>query len=202
MTKVKLAQPGLMNGEQVDPERYTKAVRGRSWSYKMKHAVLNNIIFHKNICYINELLPEQQSSSESQIRRSSLHIPPFILLHMLEFLCCRHVDPMRAQAALNHLKLLVHHDRGMLVNRVLKDISWEILGICQHMTGNHKAALYSYRQSLKQFPLHKIDTATQKRIQDLNIIDTPTQKRIQDLNTIDTATQKRIQDSYTILYRR
>ena len=29
LKKIKLAQTGLMNGEQVDPERYTKAVRGR-----------------------------------------------------------------------------------------------------------------------------------------------------------------------------
>nr|XP_022298638.1 uncharacterized protein LOC111107646 [Crassostrea virginica] len=166
MTKVKLAQPGLMYRRHVDPERYTEAVGGRSWSYKMRHAVEYNIKLDNYICYINELIPEQQSCSLNY--EKVLHIPPYILLHMLEFLCCRHVDPVRAQAALDDLQVLVHHDQGVLVNVELRDISWEILGICQQMTGNHQAALYSYRQSLIQYPSHKIDTATRHRIQDLH----------------------------------
>ena len=146
MTKVKLAQPGLMYNGGVDPERYTEAVGGRSWSYKMRHAVAYDIELLHHICYINELTPEQQSSSLNHER--FLFIPPFILLHMLEFLCCRHVDPMRAQAALDDLQVLVHHDQGVLIDKTDRDISWEILGICQQMTGNHQAALYSYTKSL------------------------------------------------------
>nr|XP_022297498.1 uncharacterized protein LOC111106909 [Crassostrea virginica] len=166
MTKVKLAQPGLMYMGHVDPERYTEAVGGRSWSYKMRHAVAHNIGLDRNICYINELSPEQQPCLRDY--RYFLHIPPFILLHMLEFLCCRHVDPMRAQAALNDLQVLVHHDQGVLVDVDLRDISWEILGICHQITGNCQAALYSYTQSLRQFPLNKIHTATRHRIQELH----------------------------------
>ncbi|XP_022346230.2 uncharacterized protein LOC111138508 [Crassostrea virginica] len=162
MTKVKLAQPGLMYITHVDPERYTEAVGGRSWSYKMRNAVADDIILYNNICYINELTPEQQSSS------LFFQIPPLVLLHMLEFLCCRHVDPMRAHAALDNLQVLVHHDWGVFVPVPLRDISWEILGICQQMTGNHQAALYSYTQSLRQYPYSKIHTATKHRIQDLH----------------------------------
>nr|XP_022298621.1 uncharacterized protein LOC111107632 [Crassostrea virginica] len=167
MTKVKLAQPGLMHRTHVYPERYTEAVGGRSWSYKMRYAVAYTIKFYTDICYIYELTPEQQSSSFNQYEKV-LYIPPYILLHMLEFLCCRHVDPMRAQAALDDLQVLVHHDQGLFVHVDLRDISWEILGICQQMTGNRQAALYSYRQSLRQDPLHNIDTATRQRIQDLH----------------------------------
>nr|XP_022300826.1 uncharacterized protein LOC111109030 [Crassostrea virginica] len=163
MTKVKIAQPGLMYKDLVDPERYTEAVGGRSWSYKMRHAVAYNIKLYNDICYIYELTPEQQSSS-----LNILYISPYILLHMLEFFCCRHVDPVRAQAALDDLQVLVHHDQGVFVPVPLRDISWEILGICQQMTGNHQAALYSYRQSLRQIPYNKIDTATRHRIQDLH----------------------------------
>nr|XP_022308596.1 uncharacterized protein LOC111114542 [Crassostrea virginica] len=164
MTKVKLAQPGLMYRRHVDPERYTEAVGGQSWSTKMRKAVAYNIKLNNYTCHINELTPEQQTALEN---KSPLVIPPFILLHMLEFLCCRHVDPMRSQAALDDLQVLVHHDQGMLVPELYKDISWEILGICQQMTGNHQAALYSYHQSLAQFPLHKIHNDTRNRIQDL-----------------------------------
>nr|XP_022298618.1 uncharacterized protein LOC111107630 [Crassostrea virginica] len=166
MTKVKFAQPGLMYKGHVHPERYTEAVGGRSWSYKMRHAVAYDIILYNDICYIYEFTPEQQSSSLNH--KKVLHIPPYVLLHMLEFLCCRHVDPMRAQAALDDLQVLVHHDQGLLVHFVLRDISWEILGICQQMTGDHQAALYSYRQSLRQYPYQKIDSATRHRIQDLH----------------------------------
>ena len=166
MTKVKLAQPGLMHWTPVNPERYTEAVGGCSWSYKMRHAVVNNIKLYNHICYIYDLTPEQQSSSLNH--EYIIYIPPYILLHMLEFLCCRHVDPMRAQAALDDLQVLVHHDQWLFVPFGYRDISWEILGICQQMTGNRTAALYSYRQSLRQYPFHKIDTATRHRIQDLH----------------------------------
>nr|XP_022300233.1 uncharacterized protein LOC111108547 [Crassostrea virginica] len=165
MTKVKLTQPGLMY-TYVYPERYTEAVGGRSWSYKMRHAVAFNISLYNHICYINELTPEQQSSSINNANR--LYISSDILLHMLEFLCCRHVDPVRAQAALDDLQVLVHHDQAVFVHVKPRDISWEILGICQQMTGNRQAALYSYRQSLRQNPDNKIYTATRHRIQDLH----------------------------------
>ena len=173
LVKVMLAQPGLMynyhvDKRYIDPERYTEAVGGYSWSYKMRHAVANNIILHNSICYINELQPEQQSSSQNS--RALLNIPLFIFLHMLEFLCYRHVEPKAAQEALGDLQVLVQHDQGVFVNRVLKDISWEILGICQQMTGNHQAALYSYEQSLTEFPLHKIHSVTIQRIHDLHEI--------------------------------
>nr|XP_022344447.1 uncharacterized protein LOC111137310 [Crassostrea virginica] len=166
MAKVKLAQPGLMYYRHVDPERYTEAVGGRSWSYKMRHAVAGDIKLFSDICYINELTLEQQSSSLNHER--VLNIPPLVLLHMLEFLWCRYVDPMRAQAALDDLQVLVHHDQGVFVHKLYRDISWEILGICQQMTGNHQAALYSYTQSLRQYPWNKIHTATRHRIQDLH----------------------------------
>ena len=85
---------------------------------------------------------------------------------MLEFLCYRHVDPMRAQAALDDLQVIVHHDHWVPVQ--YRDISWEILGICHEMAGNHQAALHSYRQSLGQLQTNQIHTATRQRIRDLH----------------------------------
>ncbi|XP_022299446.2 uncharacterized protein LOC111108135 [Crassostrea virginica] len=166
MTKVKLAQPGLMYNGDVSPQRYTEAVGGQSWSYKMRHALVDNISLNDHIFYINELSPELQP--RSIYCSMFLFIPPFVLLHMLEYLCCRHVDPLRAQAALDDLQVLVHHDQGLIVPVIFRDISWEILGICQQMTGNHQAALYSYTQSLRQLPTNKIHAATRHRIQDLH----------------------------------
>nr|XP_022305597.1 uncharacterized protein LOC111112410 [Crassostrea virginica] len=163
MIKVKLAQPGLMYNQHVDPERYTEAVGGQSWSTKMRQAVACDISLNNYTCYIKELTPEQQSGFKL------LGIPLFVVLHFVQFLCYRHIDTTLAQTALEELQVLVHHDQGLFVDDVSRDISWEILGICQQMTGNHQAALYSYQQSLTQYPLHNIQNATQMRIQDLHI---------------------------------
>ncbi|XP_052690657.1 uncharacterized protein LOC128168491 [Crassostrea angulata] len=166
MTKVKLAQPYLMYRNVVDRERYTEAVGGQSWSTKMRQAVAWNITLDTRICCISELIPEQQSSVQN--REPILIIPVFVMLHFLEFLCYRHSDTPLSQAALDDLQVLVHHDQGLYVPDILRDISWEILGICQQITGNLQAALYSYQQSLiTQSPYINIQTGTQRRIHDV-----------------------------------
>ncbi|XP_052703468.1 uncharacterized protein LOC128179846 [Crassostrea angulata] len=161
MTKVKLSQPYLMYREHVDRERYAEAVGGQSWSTKMRQAVEDDIILNREICFISELIPEQQS------RRSCLIIPVFLMVHFLDFLCYRHIDTTLSKAALDELQVLVHHDQGLYVPDLHRDISWEILGICQQITGNLQAALYSYQQSLTQHPSNGIQTATHMRIQDV-----------------------------------
>ena len=76
---------------------------------------------------------------------------------------------MRAQAALYDLKVLVHHEQGVIVNVALRGISWEILEICQELAGEYQAALYSYQQSLRQPPFNSIQTATRHRIRSLSV---------------------------------
>nr|XP_034311421.1 uncharacterized protein LOC117684252 [Crassostrea gigas] len=146
MTKVKLAQPYLMYNKHVlDRERYTEALGGQSWSSKMRQAVAWDIKLINTICYISELFPQQQFAL--QYRECELDIPVFVMLHFLEFLCYRHIDTTLSQAALDELQVLVHHDQGLYVHDLFTDISWEILGICQQITGNLQAALYSFQQS-------------------------------------------------------
>ncbi|XP_052689454.1 uncharacterized protein LOC128167655 [Crassostrea angulata] len=164
MTKSKLIQPCLLYRRHVDPEWYTGFVGGQSWSSKLKKVVARDIRLYNRICYINELLPEQHSSQQNW---SGLYIPVFVFLHFLEFLSYLHVDTTLSQTALDELQVLVHHDRGRYVCHRYRDISWEILGICQQMAGNLQAALYSYQQSLMQHPFNGIRTATQRRIQDI-----------------------------------
>ncbi|XP_052696821.1 uncharacterized protein LOC128175327 [Crassostrea angulata] len=167
MTKVKLAQPYLMYWGHVDRERYTEAVGGQSWSTKFRQAVARDIKLINKICYISELLPEQQSSLQN--RRSALFIQVLVMLHFLESLCYRHIDTTLSQAALDELQVLVHHDQGLYIGNLYRDISWEILGICQQMAGHLQAALYSYHQSLRQKQFNKILTATTQRIHELHI---------------------------------
>ncbi|XP_022315409.1 uncharacterized protein LOC111119495 [Crassostrea virginica] len=166
--KVKLAQPGLMYRIHVDPVRYSDAVRGLSWSTKMRQAVARDIRLNNYACFINELTPEQQSALQNNM--FALFIPTFVMLQFVEFLCYRHVDTTLALTALEELQALVH--QGLYISDLNRDISWEILGICQQMTGNLQAALFSYQQSCTQYPFNSIHAATQTRIQNLHIIDT------------------------------
>ncbi|XP_034317673.2 uncharacterized protein [Magallana gigas] len=166
MTKFKLAQPYLMYWNHVDIERYTEAVGGQSWSTKLRLAFAVDIELYTDIYYISELIPEQQSARQN--RGGALYIPVFVMLHFLEFLCYRHIDTSLSQAALDELQVLVHHHQGLFISNSRRDNSWEILGICQQITGDLQAALYSYQQSLiTQDPCNKIKTATQKKIRDI-----------------------------------
>ncbi|XP_052689087.1 uncharacterized protein LOC128167415 [Crassostrea angulata] len=162
MTKVKLAQPYLMYRRRVDRERYTEALGGQSLSKKIREAGTLDIILKNRVCYISELILEQQSACSYVIL-----IPVFVMLRFLEFLCYRQIDTTLSQAALDELQVLVHHDQGRYVDVHHRDISWEILGICHQITGNLQAALYSYQQSLKQYPWNNIQAATHSRIQDI-----------------------------------
>lgn len=143
-------------------------IRGKCLSIK------DNLVYRINlkaiVRYIGELIPEQQAARQNH--RRYLIILPLVLLHMIEFLCSRHVDTLRAQATLNYLQAKVynmHTEFGEIDSFTFAEISWEILGICQQIAGYHQAALYSYQQSLRQYPMNGIQTATRQRIRDLQI---------------------------------
>ncbi|XP_062571994.1 uncharacterized protein LOC134233954, partial [Saccostrea cucullata] len=164
MIKVKLAQPYVMCMGNVNIDMYyIEAVGGQSWSKKMRQAAAWIILLSNEIHYISELIPEQQSALQNHW--SLLFVPPLVLLYMLEISCYRHVDTMQAQTALDDLQTLVHYAQVQLIPSDSRNISWQILGICQQVTGNLQAALYSYQQSLRQKPFHRIQTATEMRIQ-------------------------------------
>ncbi|XP_061167202.1 uncharacterized protein LOC133176047 [Saccostrea echinata] len=167
ITKGRLAQPYLMYDNNVNKERYIEAVGGLSWSTKIRKALAKDVTLHNDIIniYINELVPEQQNCMQNN--ETLVSIPPFVLLHMLEVLCYKHIDIRRAHTALYDLQVLVQYNREGYIDDAYKDISWQILGICQQVCGNLQAALDSYHQSLQQYPNHQIQTATEMRIRDL-----------------------------------
>ncbi|XP_062594529.1 uncharacterized protein LOC134255942 [Saccostrea cucullata] len=169
MAKIKLAQPHLLYKAHVNTEKYIEAVGGKSFSSKMRKAVVWDILFDNRIHYIDELQIEQESCSENKVIHA-LRIPPYVVLHMLEFFCCIHVNHEsmeRTQEAVDNLEVLLHNDLDAYVPEIHRDISWQILGICQQIAGNRQAALFSFQQSLRQFPLHQIQTAAMARIQNL-----------------------------------
>lgn len=163
MTRVDFTQPYVVCiKSHVNRETYTEVLRGKSLSSKMRQAKVGSISLNTHIDYINELKSELLSSRQNGI--GNIYIPPYVFLNFLEFLCYRHINKTLSQAALDELQVLVHFDQGLFGSYVCRDISWEILGICQQISGNPQAALYSYQQSLAQSPLNKIQSASQWRI--------------------------------------
>ncbi|XP_011417331.2 uncharacterized protein [Magallana gigas] len=167
MARVKYAQPYLMFRGNVDIQGYSDAVGGQSFTRKMRQTAAMYIILSNQIVYIDELILEQQSNQDR--KWTVLFIPPVVMFFMLEFLCYKHVDTRRAQSALDDLQAIVHHDKNRVIDVVKRDISWEILGICHQIAGNLQAALYSYQQSLRQYSLNHIQSATIQRIRDLQL---------------------------------
>lgn len=88
MTKVKLAQRYVIKDLNVVEERYTKAVGGKPWSTMMRKTVALHIKIECGICYINELVPEQQSRKTSSpfliVSRCTLHIVTHVRVFELQ----------------------------------------------------------------------------------------------------------------------
>ncbi|XP_061188880.1 uncharacterized protein LOC133197056 [Saccostrea echinata] len=162
MIKVKLAQPYVMYMFNVEAEMYLEAVGGQSWSTKIRQAIARNIRLYTDVQYISELIPEQQVKELHQ--RPDLILPLYPLLHMLEFLSYRHSNVTRAHTSLQELELLLHNDEGELVGLNLRGTAWQILAICQQVTGNLYAALKSYQQALSEIPFNEIRNITMIRI--------------------------------------
>lgn len=124
---MKFSQPYILYRKMVGVRSYFQALVRQSMSTKMKRLVALDISLDNFVCYINELIPEQQSSLQNKY--NSLNIPVFVLFHFLEFLCYRQIDTKLAKEALEKLHTIVQYDRGHYIIELSRDISWEILGI-------------------------------------------------------------------------
>ncbi|XP_052717325.1 uncharacterized protein LOC128189667 [Crassostrea angulata] len=157
----RLTQPYTMC-YTVNRERYNESVAGWSLSKRMKKAWVNNVCLHGDIHYIQELVLEQKVSVENG--NPTLYITPYVVTNMLRVLC-NHRLGNRSQClqSLTDLQKLLLYDDRRYVPIDDGDISWQILGICQHVVGDLHGALQSYQQSLRQRPYHKIQNATKYR---------------------------------------
>lgn len=131
-----------------------EAVGGQSLSSKMRLAVAGDIRLINGFFYFKELMPEQKSSK--QAKWGTLYIPPFMLLHMLDFLCSRHVETMRAQRALKDLQVLVHHDQGRVIE--LKSYKTSPGGSLGSVNKSQGTSRLPYTPSYSHLPnTHKIE---------------------------------------------
>lgn len=160
LAKYLLTKPCLMDS---GIDRCAEKITGQSLFAVAGRRSTSFLKLYNTVIYMNELVKEQEHSLAFPC--SVLLIPPYILLLMLEFLCQRYFDEKKAQAALNKLFVVVHCDEGMYIVEDLEDISWQILGICQELSGNLSGALYAYRKSLAfDQTWNKISSASEERI--------------------------------------
>jgi hypothetical protein len=149
LTKQRLLQPYIMYWGNVDRQRYSEAVGSLSLSRKMRTAWARNVILDNEVHYIDELMLEQEVSKQNG--EPLLHISPFVMTEMLLVLShYRLGNRSQYLQSLTDLQTLLLYDDGRYVPLDFRDLSWQILGTCQHVVGDLHGALHSYQESLRQ----------------------------------------------------
>ncbi|XP_062572784.1 uncharacterized protein LOC134234753 [Saccostrea cucullata] len=161
-----MSLPYVMYHNHVNVEMYRHYMERNTLGTKMRRAILQDIVIFYQYSYIDELVLEQGMSKKHGMH--ILQIPPLVMLHMLFILNHHRLgDTVRSQQSLHDLQTLLLYDDGVYVPPILRDISWQILGICQQICGDYSGSLRSYRYSLQQISLHKLQKATLLRINSL-----------------------------------
>ena len=94
-------------------------------------------------------------------------VPPLVFAYFVYFLCYFPMArPTDSQSMLKDLSLLVQHDNGYHICQRDNAVSWQILGICQEMSGDNHGAYQSYCKALQQ-KYCRIGAASLIRIQNL-----------------------------------
>jgi hypothetical protein len=132
---------------------------GRPFQDAMKKATLTIHIYNDEMI-LKELEPEQREAYKNM-----LHIPPYIMANML-LIVCNHGNLPKQQEVLHEFYFMLNFYGDRFICSHLRDISWQILGICQQICGDQQGALLSYQKSLEEEPFHEIQKSTHKRIQD------------------------------------
>jgi hypothetical protein len=161
--KQKLSQPHIMYYGILDRQKYSEVVGGQSMLTKFRKAYARDIAIHADCTTIEELRLEQEVSKIEGIE--ILFLSPFVTVQMLSVLChYRLGNKSQYLQALTDLHTLLLYDDGRYVPLHHRDLSWQILGICQHVVGDLHGALQSYQESLTQVPDNKLEIATLYRI--------------------------------------
>ncbi|XP_062612492.1 uncharacterized protein LOC134274251 [Saccostrea cucullata] len=163
ITKQRLSQSFIMYKRNVDRQRYNEAVGNLPLSRRMRIAGVKDVRLFENTPYIEELYVEQCVSQNNG--QSFLSVSPFVIVEMLSVLSQYRLDN-RSQClqSLTDLQTLLLSDDGTFVPLHIRDLSWQILGICQHVVGDLHGALRSFEESLKQDPFQRIKEASDFRI--------------------------------------
>lgn len=146
---------------------YIRALGGLSLSSKYKRAIIRGIVLRYECSYISELVLEQKTDINMGIFscEGELKISPLVMLLMLLILNYHKLDDStKSDYYIQTLKTLLFSDDEEYISHFPKDLSWQILGICQQTCGYHEESLDSFLRSLKEKPSHRIRPATYLRM--------------------------------------
>ncbi|XP_062582332.1 uncharacterized protein LOC134244073 [Saccostrea cucullata] len=164
LTRQRLLQTFNMHIATVNRQRYNEAVGNLSLSRRMNIAWVDSLCLVRNIPCIEELCVEQYVSQQN--REYFLHVSPIVMLQMLSVLShYRLGNRSQSLQSLTDLQTLLLYDDGTYVPLPFRDLSWQILGICQQIVGDLHGALRSYEELLRQKWYNKIKEATDFRIE-------------------------------------
>ncbi|XP_062591694.1 uncharacterized protein LOC134253198 [Saccostrea cucullata] len=164
-TQERMTCPFIVYRDNVNNVMYEHYTARISLGNKFRRVVVLDTRLHHKLNYIDELELEQKINNENGL--ATLQIPPLVMLHMLLILNHHRLgDTVRSQQSLQDLRTLLLYDE-VNVPIHIRDISWQILGICQQITGDFLGSLQSYQYSLEQYPAHKIQEATLLRMNTL-----------------------------------
>jgi hypothetical protein len=126
---------------------------------KMRLATIGNVWYVTQSTLIpHELKPEVQDGHFT--------VPPVVMSHCLRFLCYHHLDNIgNRQQALRDLYLTIK-ERYVVTEDELSD-SLTILGVCNEIVGDKKAAYHCYDAALQNE--HEICRTAAKRKVNLNM---------------------------------
>ena len=98
---------------------------------------------------IPELLIEHEAAAN--LSTDYIIMPPLVLTNFMTFLCYHHMQrSQESRSALQELIMLVHYDDNNHIYVRDRAISWQVLGICQQMSGDRQTAYQSYNNALQQ----------------------------------------------------
>lgn len=146
---------------------YIRALGGLSLSSKYRRAIIRCIVLRYECSYISELVLEQKTdiNMENIFCDGELKISPLVMLLMLLILNYHKLDDStKSDYYIQTLKTLLFSDDEEYISHFPKDLSWQILGICQQTCGYHEESLDSFLRSLKEKPSHRIRPATYLRM--------------------------------------
>lgn len=160
------------------------SVEVKSFNAMMKKCLIYFINLGNEDTFFSELVIEQNANEET----SELAIPFEVMLHMMLILNYHKLGArVMAQQVLQDLHTLLHCGKRSHVPIISReiypylyarlsiyndpfvcvlyaDISWQILGICQHVCGDYLGALSSYQRSVESKAYHGIRRATYLRM--------------------------------------
>ena len=147
--KVKLQHPHLMYIWRLSIEKY-RAAGGehKPFTQMMKEIVAWYVELETGMTKPELTLEHRAAASHST---DLIPIPPLVYINFMCFLCYQHMGMVQeAQSMLQELLILIQYDDDYHIPVHGRAISWQMLGICQEMSGDYQGAYKSYWNALHQ----------------------------------------------------